>query len=351
MKAERSSNWEMLRIIAMLMIIAHHLALYSSFSFGNELQNFNQYWILFIEGGGKIGANIFFLLSGYFLVAAKNWNKEKLIKLLTQVLFYSITIFVIFIVFDLIVFERILFVQAIFPFSYSTWWFATSYLMLYLLFPFLNILVEHMKKEIYQKLLVVTTICFCIMPTIINRSLQCNALIWAVYLYFVGGYIRLYCGDRKVKLKISIPLLLFSIVITYLATIVLLKISFNVEVFGLNRKQLYDMQALPVLIISVLFLLIFKEIKIKSNKIINMVSATTFGIYLLHENPYIRQILYNGIFQNREYAQSQYFIVYTLCEIGCIFIGGMMIEFIRMLIIEKTIMKLGNKILNRKRKT
>lgn len=53
MKRDRNSNLEILRILAMFMIIGHHLALYSSFSFENELTNINQYYVLFLEMGEK----------------------------------------------------------------------------------------------------------------------------------------------------------------------------------------------------------------------------------------------------------------------------------------------------------
>ena len=67
-KNHRSSNIELLRIIAMIMIIAHHVSVHSGFVYPGEIISFNRLWIQFIQLGGKIGVNIFVLISGYFLV-------------------------------------------------------------------------------------------------------------------------------------------------------------------------------------------------------------------------------------------------------------------------------------------
>ena len=325
LKAIRSSNWEVLRIIAMILIIGHHIALYSSFGAGNELSEINKYWILFIEGGGKIGANIFFLLSGYFLVSVKKWNKEKIIKIISQIWFYSIAIFCIFLSLDLIQFDWKLLLQALCPIAYSTWWFASAYFLLYLVFPFINIMIENMREEKYRQLLVIATICFSVIPTFLNQTFQCNGFIWAIYLYLLGGYIKINISEKLIKLKINLVFLIIAIGITYILTVILVKVPICIEAVGVNRKQFYDMQSILVLVISVLFIIVFMKIKINKSKIINRISMTTFGIYLIHENPYIREILYSNIFNNKKYSNSSGLILYIVFEIICIFIGGILI--------------------------
>lgn len=91
----RLSNIEMLRILAMIMIIAHHLT-YHCFRFQLEDRTmfalgefFNKsifykklLFHQFFMASGKIGNDIFFLISGYFLI-----NREiDLIKTIRKVL-------------------------------------------------------------------------------------------------------------------------------------------------------------------------------------------------------------------------------------------------------------------------
>ena len=56
----KKSNLELLRIINMLLIIAHHLAVHTPFTFENV---HIKYIVYFLSLGGKIGVNSFILLS------------------------------------------------------------------------------------------------------------------------------------------------------------------------------------------------------------------------------------------------------------------------------------------------
>ena len=64
LKINRQSNIELLRIIAMIFIIAHHFAVHGGFNFSTDIITVNSLWIQFIKIGGKIGVNIFVLISG-----------------------------------------------------------------------------------------------------------------------------------------------------------------------------------------------------------------------------------------------------------------------------------------------
>ncbi len=83
----RQSNIELLRIIAMLIIIAHHFAVHSGFEFSNDAVTVNRLWIQFIQIGGKTGVNVFVLISGYFLITSKTLKTSKAIKLWLQIFF------------------------------------------------------------------------------------------------------------------------------------------------------------------------------------------------------------------------------------------------------------------------
>lgn len=68
---KRNSSIELLRIIAMVMIMFHHFAYYSGFEYNLSSISTPYLWYNFIIMGGKIGVNIFVLISGYFLIDDK----------------------------------------------------------------------------------------------------------------------------------------------------------------------------------------------------------------------------------------------------------------------------------------
>ena len=72
----RKSNFELLRIISMLMILSHHFAVHGVLNSLAKTQVNNIYkqgslinklFTCFLMPGGEIGVALFFMLTGYFL--------------------------------------------------------------------------------------------------------------------------------------------------------------------------------------------------------------------------------------------------------------------------------------------
>ena len=89
MEKKRQSNYEVLRVIAMAMIVAMHFMLKGGIavpmSENGSLVN-HVAWL--IEAFCIVAANCYVLISGYFLVEVQ-WKLRKLISLVAQILFYS----------------------------------------------------------------------------------------------------------------------------------------------------------------------------------------------------------------------------------------------------------------------
>jgi peptidoglycan/LPS O-acetylase OafA/YrhL len=83
----RKSNFELLRVIAMIMIIAHHFA---GHGIQHDLEGSTAYVIwrngsllnkivdCLFAPGGKIGVGIFFMLTGYFLINKRSFSLKKI---------------------------------------------------------------------------------------------------------------------------------------------------------------------------------------------------------------------------------------------------------------------------------
>jgi len=85
---KRDSNFELLRIVSMLFIIAHHLAHHGGYKFG-QLFNLDNFILTFFISGGKLGVSLFVMITGYYMIKAKDIKISKLFGLELQVLFYS----------------------------------------------------------------------------------------------------------------------------------------------------------------------------------------------------------------------------------------------------------------------
>jgi peptidoglycan/LPS O-acetylase OafA/YrhL len=102
-ESERQSNFELLKIIAMLMIVAHHFVAKNGFNVDTEITgiSFNKLFLQYIGNHAFIGNNLFFMVTAWFLCGTKpsfNWkNKMKKIWALEQqMLFYSVGLFLVF---------------------------------------------------------------------------------------------------------------------------------------------------------------------------------------------------------------------------------------------------------------
>ena len=88
----RSSNFELLRIISMLLIVASHYAYHGIWQFGTVNEGLwktalfaKKLFTCFLEQG-EVGVACFFMISGYFLIQKKS---ARLSRILVQTVLWS----------------------------------------------------------------------------------------------------------------------------------------------------------------------------------------------------------------------------------------------------------------------
>lgn len=77
-RSGRETGIELLRILAMLGIMASHFAYYGA---GGGGAGAGGLWLALLQAGGKLGVDIFVLISGYFLIKAPAVRTEKALRL------------------------------------------------------------------------------------------------------------------------------------------------------------------------------------------------------------------------------------------------------------------------------
>lgn len=331
----RESNFELLRIVSMIIIIAHHFSYHSGFMFDNDTITINRLYVQFIQIGGKIGVNVFVLISGYFLISAKSIKMNKVIKIWMQIFTYSSIIYVIFIATGIEPFTIKKLISHCFPVTFSQWWFASTYFVLYLISPYINVLLNSLNKKNYQHFLVSLTVLWCIIPTFTSKSFESNRLLWFIYLYACAGYMKRFNLKTKVKGIVYILLALAITILTFFSAVVFDVLGTKISVFVDHATYFYGMQMIPILIISILLFVGFSKLNIGYNRIINIIASTTFGVYLIHDNSYIRLLLWETIFKNASYQNSSLLIPYSLFVIAIVFSLCVIIELARTYLLEK----------------
>lgn len=146
MGKKRNSNLDLLKIIAMLLILISHYSVHNGIN--NYLLNFgvNRVFLDFCVIG-NIGTILFVMITGYFMVERKNINFKRIFSLIIQVLFYSMILYFLSVKLGIINFSLKEFIKNIFPVLTKRYWFISAYLMLSLFSPFINNLLNHLEKN------------------------------------------------------------------------------------------------------------------------------------------------------------------------------------------------------------
>lgn len=190
---QRNSNLELFRIVTMFFIIAHHYVVNSGLV---EILYKNQASIksilMFIFGAwGKTGINCFVLITGYFMCESKITLK-KFLKLLLEVMFYRIVIYLIFLITGYAQFNLIDLAKALIPIYEISYNFTSCYLLFYLLIPFINVLIHNLNERQHIYLLIWCFFTYVVLGTLPKFNVVTNYVTWFVVLYLIASYIRLY---------------------------------------------------------------------------------------------------------------------------------------------------------------
>lgn len=344
-KLQRNTNLEILRIIAMLFIVAHHFAVNGFNDMTFVISNYNNYALYFLGILGKMGVVIFIFISAYFMIDSK-FTFRKLLVLGGEVYFYTLSFLVIFLVFLTpaapITLET--WVLSLLPISHSAYWFITDYIVLMLLSPFLNKVLKGLSKGTYLKLLVLVIILWSVYPTFTGKSFGFDPLIWFIVLYMMGSFIRLHVDIDKISFKKLFIAMFASFAITYAASATVAYLAMLFDVPGLMSgtitvttlyKDLALENKLFTLITSTAIFLIFLKRKEFSNRYINYAAGSVLGVYLIHENVFVRPYLWKTLFSVQSFYSSPYFILFAVATIILIFIASIGIDIIRRLTVEK----------------
>lgn len=329
----------------MILIVVHHYAIHGALQ-ETLVFSGNKYILDFLSFGGKLGVNCFVLISGYFMCNSKITLK-KILSLISEIWFYSIVILILFLTIlkpvEPIGFKLLL--RSVLPISYSAYWFATTYIVLLILSPFINKWIQSMDKKMHQDLLIVSIAIYSFLPTFMKTTLiGYNHLIWIILLYLLASYIRRYIDKEQLKLKRHCSFLLIVASLIFISILLLdfIGSKFNISILLDNSTYFANQQSFLLMIMSIeIFLISLRGNKV--NKLINKISKATFAVYLIHDNLIMRPYLWQTVFDCQSAYYSNHLLMHALCSICIVFFVCIGIELIR----QKTIGKIVDKWIDR----
>lgn len=339
----RESQFELMRIISMLFIVLYHILVH-----GKILEHATgsmSLFLAFIESLILVHVNSFVLVSGYFQCKGK-LKLGKAIKINNMTWFYKVVMMLVLVATSLIVKPDLLTrLHTYLPIDYGTYWFINSYLILYLISPILNKVILTSSKKSLQKVILTLFIIISVLSTVTRdifyNTLTGRSLCTFILLYFIGAYIRIYpISDsyfmkpfsNNAKRLIYFSIYLFTAIMstfcwlgyTYLQPLGTFANEIG-SILGFNHAS----YASPIVIIQTIgYFLFFSTFNFK-NKIINKVSSSTLAVYLISENIFLREMIYDKIGLTKINSITISLILEILVATIIIFIICTLIEILR----------------------
>ncbi len=335
----RKSNIELLRVLAMLMIITlHYLDKGEILVEFSEMSTWNHYLAWLVEGFCYVAVNLYVLISGYFLVQSK-FSVQKLFVLWAQIAFYSWVIGAAFLLTGqagegATSLYELIFIA--FPVTSGHYWFATIYLLLFAIFPFLNAGIEKMNRKQHLSCIAVLLVIFSAWNTVIPFTIPLTDnegmdIAWFVCLYMIAAYLRKYPDCMKLKrYQYVIGYVLCSVLI-FVTGLLILFVDSKVGKLGGYATNWYAYNSLPILCGSVCLFVTFVKTEIKGNaigRIINTMAGATFGVYLIHEHRYLRYLWQTWLSVDK-FAEGPWMLLYMVGCVLAVFLVGALIDLLR----------------------
>lgn len=318
---------ELLRIVAMFMILVYHTVYYVFYDYRGESPIFASLMTIL-----HIGVPLFVLVSGYFGIkpSIKGFLNLYLILLFYNLLFYGVRI-----IYGDVVFSYGEFIRLWFPFSiYNSYWFFKVYLMLYLFTPVINCFRDKAWNKGGDKLLIISGFItfywgwFAQHPSLLDGKNVVNF----IFLYMLGYWLRTRIVERtgdpkKARARYIIVYLVVAICIGAL-------LYFSNAVVQNHLKRLCYGYNSPILILmSALFFLIFTTLNFK-NKFVNWIAGSAFAVYCVHENRYFFREAWYGFIENQYMSQSGLTCALIVLSVCCLlFVSAIFLDKVRLFLV------------------
>ena len=309
---QRRSNLELLRIVAMLMIIAFHIYWHcvsgqltdpdSMERMGNGLFSVPLFYkklllLTVFSSFGRAANVVFMTLTGYFMVA--KGREIRLIPIAKKLLLEQGYAAVLLLITSLLVFRRnpdsCTTLTEINLFNSMSWYVGYYFLVMLLARLFLNRYLEKLERKQYR-LFLFALLCMTQFKWIIKllNGVTGNLviLVTGVFLYSLGGYIRRYQPFARVRTWAIFGVIVGIYMLLFLSTYA--GVQDRIQDYYLEASTDPFIQYIPNVgdnsIVAILLGLslfeLFRRIKMPCCRGINYLGGATFMIYLFHDNSF-----------------------------------------------------------------
>ena len=315
---KRKSNFELLRIVSMFKVLLIHYVPKRMIDVTGGGIFLTEYPIqdvinLELRSLAIVCVNCFVLISGYWGIKLRLGS---FLNLLFQLMFWSaVCVGLAVSIFDVTNIS----VGGAFIENIASGWFPKSYLALFVVAPILNSFIKSCSEKELGKYILL----FYLLSTVGGYLLRWSdfnegmSALSLVGLYLIGAYLRI------TTLKIFTLKARYDMMMYLGLGLLMVILNVMLIIVGVSSSP-YGYLNPVVIVMSIYLFLFFKKLNIGYSKVINLLAASAFSIYLFHYNPLVfgeitkvwRWINLNfGVFTSLFITFLSFIAIYLFCVV------------------------------------
>lgn len=287
----RNYGIDLLRILSMMMVVTLHVLGKGNLLFNDSLKvGTSTYDILWIaEIGSYCAVNCYALISGYVGVSAR-FKYSNIIILWLQVAFYSIGIYLLFVLLDYTSFSYHDLIFYSLPVLNDAYWYFTAYFCLFFFIPVLNAGLTKLTTRQITTMIICLTIALSFLPTFNKTDLFKTSggysVIWLIFLYLLGGALKRWNIQSILSKYGGLLLYIAAVAITFMNKYSTDMLHLSSDAHTINLVEYYS----PTIVCAALGLVLFcSQLKLAYlYHVVKLLAPLCFSIYLIHEHELIK---------------------------------------------------------------
>lgn len=321
----RDSNIELLRIIAMFLVLIDHSG-YMSINPPTNEEVFSAPMLSFArycsQSFSSICVNVFVLISGWFSIKAKC---SRIVEFLFQCYFICFVAYFVLLAIGITT-----------PMTIGGWmnfivlgdlWFVMAFLLLYLMTPMMNMFIDCLTQKQFLYFLLTFLFIQFLNGFVIQVSWFDKGMspLTLMSLYMTGRYMRLY-PNRYTTMNKWIDMLVYFVVSYWGAVFTIASVRHGAEGY-----RFFSYASPTIIIASVYFFLFFTKFSFKS-RLVNWVAASAFAVYVLNCEGHFWSLYLSTNHSWWMNGSPSVYLIKTLLFDVVVFIVAVMLDKIRIIV-------------------
>ena len=218
--------------------------------------------------------------------------------------------------------------QQFLPLTFNNNWYVTCYILIYMLHPILNLIIEKTSKRTFFRLVMTTSWLYLVSSFFLGMHFFSSIIIIWITIYFLLAYLKKYMVKIMNNKRVNKFMFITSVTCNIMTLFFMNLIGLKFPMMG-DKLMHFSGISNPLTVISAISLFNILRLHCFQIEIINSISSLALYVYLIHENTLLRSY-YRTAFWDLIYRKIGYshLLLLVLGMVLVIFLFGLILGYI-----------------------